>query len=157
MHLQFNDNFVNADHTYDTVFQTTNGFALILRVYLPANVNCTPLMTLHGIRATHTWLDKQMKVIGYPQIASDQRWKASNMKLGDAVYAVLECFQVNPQEFLTLHFLIVSESLSTDIFCYSFRLFCLSQSQNNGDHRYQFDKIAGKFNKSKQQAIVGVT
>ncbi|KAL3780680.1 hypothetical protein ACHAW5_003716 [Stephanodiscus triporus] len=85
-----------SDDTYDTVFQTTNGFALILRIYLPADVNCTPSMTLHGVRATHTWLDIRMKVIGYPQLASDQSWRASNIKLGDAVHAIIQHFQVNP-------------------------------------------------------------
>ena len=48
--------------TYDTVFQTTNGFALILRVYLPTDNNRAPSMTLHGVRASHNWLDIRMKV-----------------------------------------------------------------------------------------------
>ena len=50
--------------TYDTVFQTTNGFALILRVYLPQDNNRAPSMTLHGVRASHNWLDIRMKVRG---------------------------------------------------------------------------------------------
>ena len=51
--------------TYDTVFQTTNGFALILRVYLPIDNNRAPSMTLHGVRASHNWLDIRMKVSEY--------------------------------------------------------------------------------------------
>ena len=113
-----NDNFANIDDTYDTVFQTTNGFALILRIYLPADVNCTPSMTLHGVRATHTWLDIRMKVIGYPQLASDQSWRASNMKLGDAVHAIIQHFQVNPREFASL-FSLDCFIHQQDIFLYS--------------------------------------
>jgi hypothetical protein len=59
----------NLDETYDTVFQTTTGFALILRIYLSTDVNLAPTMTLHGVRATHAWLDIRMKVIGYSHIA----------------------------------------------------------------------------------------
>ena len=84
---------------YDTVFQTTNGFALILRVCLPLD-NRVPILTLHGVKATHDWLDIRMKVIGYDPISSDQRWKMSNLKLGDAVYAVIHHFQLSPREFM---------------------------------------------------------
>ena len=83
---------------YDTVFQTTNGFALILRVYLPLDPSRAPTMTLHGVRASHNWLDIRMKVIGYTPISTDQRWKSSNLKLGDAVYAVIHHFQLTPRE-----------------------------------------------------------
>ena len=41
-----------------------------------------------------------MKVIGYDPISSDQRWKMSNLKLGDAVYAVIHHFQLSPREFM---------------------------------------------------------
>lgn len=87
----------NLDETYDTVFQTTNGFALILRIYLSTNGNLAPTMTLHGVRATHAWLDIRMRVIGYSHIASDNSWK-----LGDAVYAVIQHFQVNPPYILEI-------------------------------------------------------
>lgn len=83
------------DTIYDTVFQTTSGFALIIRVYLPLNPTA-PSFTLHGVRATHDWLDIRMKVIGYSPILSDTSWKTSNLKLGDAVYAVIHHFQLNP-------------------------------------------------------------
>jgi len=92
----------NLDETYDTVFQTTNGFALILRIYLSTDVNLAPTMTLHGVRATHAWLDMRMRVIGYSHIASDQSWRTSNIKLGDAVYAVIQHFQVNPPSILEI-------------------------------------------------------
>jgi hypothetical protein len=83
------------DTIFDTVFQTTTGFALIIRVYLPINA-AVPSFTLHGVRATHDWLDIRMKVIGYSPIISDASWKTSNLRLGDAVYAVIHHFQLNP-------------------------------------------------------------
>ena len=99
---QYDDKFISThiiDGTiYDTVFQTTNGFALILRVYLPLDLSRAPTMTLHGVRASHNWLDIRMKVIGYTPISTDQRWKSSNLKLGDAVYAVIHHFQLTPRE-----------------------------------------------------------
>ncbi|KAL3787351.1 hypothetical protein HJC23_004376 [Cyclotella cryptica] len=88
---------VSVDDTiYDTVFQTTSGFALIIRVYLPLNGSTAPSFTLHGVRASHDWLDIRMRVIGYPPILSDQSWRSSNLRLGDAVYAVIHHFQLNP-------------------------------------------------------------
>ncbi|KAL7553437.1 hypothetical protein ACHAWF_016714 [Thalassiosira exigua] len=93
--------FVVAD-VYDTVFQTTNGFALIARVYLPADGGRAPAMTLHGVRASHDWLDIRMKVIGYGPLSSDQRWRASGLKLGDAVYAVIHHFQLSPPSILEI-------------------------------------------------------
>ena len=89
-----------ADDTiYDTVFQTTDGYALILRVTLPHHDQPSPRMVLHGVTARHPWIDSQMKVVNYPPISSDLRWKQSNMKLGDAVYAVIRHFQLNPREY----------------------------------------------------------
>jgi len=88
------------DTIYETVFQTTNGYALILRVTLPHNVFRTPTMALHGVQAQHNWIDAQMKVVGYSPISSDKQWKHSKMKLGDAVYAVIQHFQLNPREYL---------------------------------------------------------
>jgi hypothetical protein len=55
-----------------------------------------PSMTLHGVRASHEWLDIRMKVIGYAPISSDETWKSSNLKLGEAVYAVIHHLQLNP-------------------------------------------------------------
>ena len=83
---------------YDTVFQTTNGYALILRVTLPHDVHQPPTMALHGVNARHNWIDAKMKVVGYSPISSGFQWKQSKMKLGDAVYAVILHFQVNPRE-----------------------------------------------------------
>ena len=68
---------------------------MIIRVYLPLNPSA-PSFTLHGVRATHDWLDIRMKVIGYSPILSDSSWKSANLKLGDAVYAVIHHFQLNP-------------------------------------------------------------
>jgi len=87
----------SADDTlYDTVFQTTNGFALMLRVYVPTDNTNAPQMTLYGVIASHSWLDIRMRVIGYAPISSDQSWRSSKLKLGDAVYAVIHHFQLQP-------------------------------------------------------------
>jgi ESCRT-I complex subunit VPS37 len=53
-------------------------------------------MTLHGIIASHSWLDIRMKVIGYKPISSDKSWHSSKLKLGDAVYAVIHHLQLHP-------------------------------------------------------------
>ena len=88
---------VSTDDTiYDTVFQTTDGFALIVRVYLPIDSAKAPQMTLHGVIASHSWLDIRMKVIGYKPISSDKSWQSSKLKLGDAVYAVIHHLQLHP-------------------------------------------------------------
>lgn len=88
---------VSVDDTiYDTVFQTTNGFALIIRVYVPVDITKAPQMSLYGIVASHSWLDIRMRVIGYAPISTDQSWGSSKLKLGDAVYAVIHHFQVQP-------------------------------------------------------------
>jgi len=96
------------DTTYDTVFQTTNGFALIVRVYVPADNTKAPQMTLHGVIASHNWLDIRMRVIGYAPILSDQSWRSSKLKLGDAVYAVIHHFQLHPPSISQ----VVDENLS---------------------------------------------
>eukprot|EP00579_Thalassiosira_antarctica_P006603 CAMPEP_0201877928 /NCGR_PEP_ID=MMETSP0902-20130614/9221_1 /ASSEMBLY_ACC=CAM_ASM_000551 /TAXON_ID=420261 /ORGANISM="Thalassiosira antarctica, Strain CCMP982" /LENGTH=301 /DNA_ID=CAMNT_0048405469 /DNA_START=212 /DNA_END=1117 /DNA_ORIENTATION=+ len=59
-------------------------------------------MTLHGVRASHNWLDIRMKVIGYAPISSDQRWRSANLKLGDAVYQVIHHFQLTPPSILDI-------------------------------------------------------
>ena len=59
-------------------------------------------MTLHGVRASHDWLDIRMKVIGYDPISSDQAWKQANIKLGDAVYSVIHHLQINPPTILEI-------------------------------------------------------
>lgn len=88
---------VSTDDTiYDTVFQTTDGFALIVRVYLPIDSTKAPQMSLHGVIASHSWLDIRMKVIGYKPISSDKSWQSSKLKLGDAVYAVIHHLQLHP-------------------------------------------------------------
>eukprot|EP00956_Cyclotella_meneghiniana_P011700 scaffold16470_cov61-Cyclotella_meneghiniana.AAC.11 len=57
-----------------------------------------------------------MKVIGYPPIASDPSWNASNITLGDAVYAVIHHFQLNPpnvMEIVDVNLKRLQESLSS--------------------------------------------
>lgn len=89
------------DSTYDTVFQTTAGDALILRVHLdPANR--APAMTLVGVRATHPWLDDRMRVVGYRNIQSDQTWQNCRMLLGAAVHEVVKHFQLQPPRLLEI-------------------------------------------------------
>lgn len=60
-------------------------------------------MTLHGVRASHDWLDIRMKVIGYEPIASDQLWRQSCIKLGDAIFTVIRHFQLNPPSILEIN------------------------------------------------------
>eukprot|EP00591_Stephanopyxis_turris_P006224 CAMPEP_0195526188 /NCGR_PEP_ID=MMETSP0794_2-20130614/27096_1 /TAXON_ID=515487 /ORGANISM="Stephanopyxis turris, Strain CCMP 815" /LENGTH=341 /DNA_ID=CAMNT_0040656813 /DNA_START=118 /DNA_END=1143 /DNA_ORIENTATION=- len=86
------------DSTYDTVFQTRSGHALILRVHIPpgSKSNKAPSMTLVGVKASHPWLDSKMLVIGYPAIISDIQWTSSKILLGKAVNDVVKQFQLNP-------------------------------------------------------------
>jgi len=87
------------DTTYDTVFQTRYGDALILRVHFPqasSSRASPPVMTLVGVRATHPWLDNSMRITGYPQINNPENWARSNLKLGAAVNAVVRHLQLEP-------------------------------------------------------------
>jgi ESCRT-I complex subunit VPS37 len=84
------------DTTYDTVFQTVARNTLILRVHFPAEGNVAPIMTLAGCTATHPWIGRDMRVIGYKPIQSDQQWKDARMLLGVAVQEVVQHFQVEP-------------------------------------------------------------
>jgi ESCRT-I complex subunit VPS37 len=91
------------DSTYDTVFQTTAGDALILRVHLPSSItNAAPQMTLVGVRATHNWLDSRMRVTGYSHIQSDTNWQSSGILLGAAVHQVVEHFQLQPPHLIEI-------------------------------------------------------
>jgi hypothetical protein len=86
------------DTTYDTVFQTTQGDTLILRVNVPLSSSMTlcPAMTLAGVRVTHNWVDHHMRIIGYAPIQSESAWRSSNLKLGEAVHAVVKNLQLYP-------------------------------------------------------------
>lgn len=99
------------DTTYDTVFQTKGGHALILRVHFPhessAGGQLPPAMTLVGVKARHPWLDERMRVTGYPPIESEGQWGASRMRLGAAVNAVVQHLQLNPPSSIR----IIDESL----------------------------------------------
>ena len=53
-------------------------------------------MTLIGILASHPWIDKKMRVIGFNAISSDTAWNSSGITLGSAVNAVVHQFQLNP-------------------------------------------------------------
>lgn len=99
------------DTTYDTVFQTKGGHALILRVHFShessAGGQLPPAMTLVGVKARHPWLDERMRVTGYPPIESEGQWGASRMRLGAAVNAVVQHLQLNPPSSIR----IIDESL----------------------------------------------
>ncbi len=85
------------DTTYDTVFQTKDHHALILRVQMSSSLAIqAPKMTLVGIRAVHPWLDSKMKVVGYPAIQSDKAFVSSGILLSIAVNQVVQHFQLNP-------------------------------------------------------------
>ena len=90
------------DTTYDTVFQTVSGNALILRVHVPPRVGAVPAMNLVGVRASHPWLDSNMRVIGYPALSSDEHWRSSNMLLGGGVNEVVKHLQLNPPTILQI-------------------------------------------------------
>lgn len=95
------------DTTYDTVFQTTAGDTLILRVNVPLTSSFAafcPAMTLAGVRVQHPWVDSsnRMRIIGYDPIQSEQTWKDSGIPLGDAVHAVVKHLQLNPPTILEI-------------------------------------------------------
>lgn len=92
------------DTTYDTVFQTTEGDTLILRVNLPlasSFASFCPAMTLAGVRCKHPWVEPQrMRVTGYDPIQSEQAWNECGLLLGNAVHDVVKYFQLNPPQIL---------------------------------------------------------
>jgi ESCRT-I complex subunit VPS37 len=92
------------DTTYDTVFQTTRGDTLILRVNVPLSSSMTlcPAMTLAGVRVTHNWVDHRMRIIGYAPIDSESVWRSSSLKLGEAVHAVVKNLQLYPPTVLEI-------------------------------------------------------
>jgi ESCRT-I complex subunit VPS37 len=101
--------FYKDDTTYDTVFQTTSGDTLILRVNIPLQssfaASC-PSMTLAGVKVRHPWVDssnnRTMRIIGYDPIQSEKAWKESKIKLGEAVHAVVKHLQLNPPQILEI-------------------------------------------------------
>jgi ESCRT-I complex subunit VPS37 len=96
------------------VFSTVTGDTLILRIHLApcpqhpyagsgaATQVRAPAMTLAGVTARHPWLDRQMRVIGYPAITSDQAWKDSRLLLGTAVKEVIQHLQIAPPEIVQI-------------------------------------------------------
>ena len=99
--------FLIDDSTYDTVFQTTTGEALILRVYLPpvplfSSLCRAPSMTLVGITAIHPWLDSKMRLVGHPANQNDDTWRNARVLLGAAVHEVINQLQVNPPQILQI-------------------------------------------------------
>mmetsp|Transcript_22931 Transcript_22931/g.54131 ORF Transcript_22931/g.54131 Transcript_22931/m.54131 type:complete len:408 (-) Transcript_22931:399-1622(-) len=95
------------DTTYDTVFQTTDGDTLILRVNFPLGSSFAafcPSMTLAGVKVRHPWVSESssMRVTGYPPIQSEQSWKKSNLLLGAAVHDVVKHFQLHPPQVLEI-------------------------------------------------------
>lgn len=94
------------DTTYDTVFQTTNGHTLILRVHVPLTSSFAtfcPAMSLAGVRVRHPWIDpERMRVTGYDPIQSENSWNNSGLLLGAAVHNVVKHLQLNPPEILEI-------------------------------------------------------
>mmetsp|Transcript_25497 Transcript_25497/g.37811 ORF Transcript_25497/g.37811 Transcript_25497/m.37811 type:complete len:426 (+) Transcript_25497:125-1402(+) len=91
------------DSTYDTVFQTKDHNALILRVHIPPSISISaPRMTLVGVRAVHPWIDSKMKVIGYSNIKSDAIFVQSGLILSKVVNEVVQHFQLNPPKQLVI-------------------------------------------------------
>jgi len=96
------------DTTYDTVFQTTGGDTLILRVNIPLSssfATSCPVMTLVGVKARHPWISdgsSSMRVAGYGPTQGEQAWKDSKLLLGAAVHDVVKHFQLNPPQILEI-------------------------------------------------------
>ena len=91
------------DSTYDTVFQTKDHNALILRVHMPPSISISaPRMTLVGVRAVHPWIDSKMRVIGYPNITTDAIFVQSGLILSKVVNEVVHHFQLNPPKQLVI-------------------------------------------------------
>lgn len=74
---------------------------MILRVHFP-NSSAPPQMTLVGIRATHSWLDSRMRVVGYAHIQSEAGWNSCRLLLGQAVHEVVQHLQLNPPQILEM-------------------------------------------------------
>jgi len=92
------------DSTYDTVFQTTKGDTLIVRIHLPQSGNRikAPAMTMAGVKAKHPWLDSRMRITGYSPIANDDAWRNSRLLLGQAVDEVVKHLQLEPPQVLEI-------------------------------------------------------
>ena len=98
------------DTTYDTVFQTTTGQTLILRVFVPLEGSKSslfqggilPQMSLVGVRATHDWFDARMKLIGYFPLQSDWEWNQCSLLLGSAVQDIVQHLQLNPPHIIEI-------------------------------------------------------
>lgn len=92
------------DTTYDTVFQTTQGDTLILRVNVPNYETFCPGMVLSGVKVKHPWIEstRGTKVTGYSAIQSESSWKQSGLLLGAAVHEVVKHLQLNPPEILEI-------------------------------------------------------
>ena len=92
------------DTTYDTVFQTTQGDTLILRVNVPNYETFCPGMVLSGVKVKHPWIEstRGTKVTGYSAIQSERSWKQSGLLLGAAVHEVVKHLQLHPPEILEI-------------------------------------------------------
>lgn len=83
-----------GNETFDTVFQSVQGDTFILRIYF-AESNY-PQMSLAGVEASHSWVDRQGLIVGYPPIQSATAWRDSRLLLGQAVHQVVQELQVHP-------------------------------------------------------------
>lgn len=54
-----------------------------------------PTMSLAGVQARHTWLDSQMKVIGFAPLQNESTWNSSGLLLSQAVHQVVQEFQIH--------------------------------------------------------------
>jgi len=88
------------DSTYDTVFATKSGHALMIRVTYAqgGTLRTNPEIYLYGVEAEHRWIDssQQHRVIGYPNINTVDQWANSEETLGHAVAAIVKHLQLNP-------------------------------------------------------------
>eukprot|EP00553_Chaetoceros_curvisetus_P015607 CAMPEP_0204643066 /NCGR_PEP_ID=MMETSP0718-20130828/394_1 /ASSEMBLY_ACC=CAM_ASM_000674 /TAXON_ID=230516 /ORGANISM="Chaetoceros curvisetus" /LENGTH=573 /DNA_ID=CAMNT_0051664111 /DNA_START=79 /DNA_END=1800 /DNA_ORIENTATION=+ len=96
------------DSTYDTVFSTKDGDALILRIHVPISGNTprltsAPKMTLVGFDVRHPWIDSCMKVTGFPHIATSAAFQKSGLTLAQAVNQVVQHMQLNPPRKMNEH------------------------------------------------------
>jgi hypothetical protein len=81
------------------------GKALTLRVKLHQDKTQPPSIKLAGgvIKAKHLWLDpRTLKVNGYMPITCVSKWMDSGLKLNQAVHKIIQEFQQNPPEIISV-------------------------------------------------------
>lgn len=66
----------------------------MLRVHF--NESRVPQMILHGVEATHPWVDRQGLITGFAPLQSATAWRESRLLLGQAVHHVIQELQMHP-------------------------------------------------------------